>query len=94
MADNNTIPELINSFLSKGGDRQAFFDKLYPIVSDLLLNDTAHLYQALYRIDVKEEKVKKAFEDNPLLEIAAERITKLIIERQIEKIQWRMKYKS
>ena len=42
----------------------------------------------------KEEKVKKAFADNPLLEVAAERITKLIIERQIEKIQWRTNYKQ
>jgi hypothetical protein len=92
--DKETLPELINNFLTKKEDQQSFRDKLYTIIQDLLMNDTGHLYQALYRIDVKEEKVKKVFEDNPLLEVAAERITQLIIDRQIEKIQWRERYKT
>ncbi len=86
------LPALVTAFLVSEGKDEGFVKKLYPIVLELLLHDTTRLYQALYRIDVKEDKVKNAFADNPLAEVAAERITALIMERQVEKIQWRKKY--
>lgn len=85
-----TLPEIINSFTE--GQDQEFHKKLYPVVLDLLMNNTSFLYQALYRLDVKEDKVKKAFEDNPEAELAAERISVLIVDRQKEKLIWRKKY--
>jgi hypothetical protein len=92
--ENKELPELISSFLNTNGiDSEELKKKIYQSVLELLIHNTSALYQVLYRIDVKEEKVKNAFIDNPLAELAAERITTLIIERQIEKIQWRKKYK-
>ncbi len=94
MKDDQQLPELIKTLFLNEEKEGSIKSKLYPVVQELLLHDTARLYQVLYRIDVKEEKVKKAFDDNPLLEVVAERITNLIIERQMEKMQWRKKYSS
>jgi hypothetical protein len=88
---NDELPELVSSFL-KGKDDAVLKEKIYKAVLDLLMNNTSVLYQILYRVDVKEDKVKEAFMDNPMAETAAERITVLIIERQLEKIRWRQKY--
>ncbi len=91
--ENIELPELANSLLlTKGLNEVELRLKIYNAVLNLLLNNTAYLYQVLYRIDVKEEKVKESFLDSPLVEVAAERITTLIVNRQIEKIQWRAKY--
>jgi hypothetical protein len=92
MNEDKEFSELINTYLVSKNPEEAFKAKLYPMVLNLLMNNTSLLYQVLYRIDVKEEKVKSVFVDNPLVELAAERITMLIIERQKEKIQWRNKY--
>src|ERR1700749_4299242 len=94
MDDNKELSALVNAYLISKNSDEEFKAKLYPIIVDLLMNNIAQLYQILYRIDVKEAKVKNAFVDNPLVELAAERITMLIIERQKEKIQWREKYSS
>ena len=91
--ENKELPELISSFLKTSGEDSTLLrTKIYHSVLDLLIHNTTFLYQVLYRIDVEEEKVKKAFFDNPLAELAAERITELIISRQLEKIQWRKRY--
>jgi hypothetical protein len=92
MEDTKELSEFINTYLVAKNAEEEFQAKLYPIVLEFLMNNTSKLYQVLYRIDVKEEKVKSAFVDNPVVEVAAERITMLIIERQKEKIQWREKY--
>jgi hypothetical protein len=92
MEDDKELSELVKTYLVSKNSDEEFKAKLYPIVVDLLMNNTSQLYQVLYRIDVEEAKVKNAFVDNPLAELVAERITMLIIERQKEKIQWREKY--
>ena len=92
MEDTKELSEFINTYLVAKNAEEEFQAKLYPIVLEFLMNNTSKLYQVLYRIDVKEEKVKSAFVDNAIVEVAAERITMLIIERQKEKIQWREKY--
>jgi hypothetical protein len=94
MEEAKELSELVNTYLVAKNSEEEFKTKLYPVVLELLMNKASQLYQVLYRIDVKEEKVKNAFVDNPLAELAAERITMLIIERQKEKIQWREKYSS
>lgn len=91
--ENIELPELVNVFLVDQNFNETLLTaKINAAVTDLLMNNTAFLYQVLYRIDVKEEKVKRVFLDSPLLEVAAERITLLIIERQKEKVYWRSKY--
>ena len=48
---------------------------------------------ALYRIDISEQKVKAILSDQPL-DRATELIAELIIDRQIEKVATRSKYSS
>lgn len=59
----------------------------------LLETDFNQLINALYRIDVSEDKSKHAFKaiDN---ETIASNLAELIIERQLEKLEWRRKYST
>ncbi|PWL29172.1 hypothetical protein [uncultured Roseivirga sp.] len=66
------------------------FISIMRVVEDLLAKDFPQLVNALYRIDVSEEKLKEALAtstDNP-----ASVITKMIIERQLLKVEFRKKY--
>lgn len=56
-----------------------------------LENDLNKLYSLLYRIDVSEQKAKDAF-GGSTKEIS-EKITELILERLLQKIESRKKYK-
>ncbi|HSZ24547.1 MAG TPA: hypothetical protein VK766_02455 [Cytophagaceae bacterium] len=92
MIQDDVLPVLINDYLFLKGEDENLKEKISKKVEELLMHNTAYLYQILYRIDVREEKVKNVFIDSPLVNVAAERITNLIIERQKEKIQWREMY--
>ncbi len=66
------------------------FLKIMRVVEDLLAKDFQQLVNVLYRIDVSEEKLKEALAtsvDNP-----ASVITKMIIERELLKVEFRKKY--
>ena len=64
-------------------------DWLTREISILMDRDFQQLLNILYRIDVREEKVKQAFaSQNPAYEIAG-----LIIGRELEKVKTREKYK-
>lgn len=66
------------------------FLKIMRVVEDLLAKDFQELVNVLYRIDVSEEKLKEALAtsvDNP-----ASIITKMIIERELLKVEFRKKY--
>ena len=68
------------------------FLKIMRVVEDLLAKDFQQLVNVLYRIDVSEEKLKQALAlstDNP-----ASVITKMIIERELLKVEFRKKYSS
>lgn len=59
----------------------------------LIVKDFERFMNTLYRIDVAEDKVKFAFSknnDKPVGEVLAD----LIIERQIQRIKTRVKYKN
>ena len=56
----------------------------------LIDQDFQKLMNILYRIDVNEDKTKMAFGTND----PANEIAKLIIERELQKIESRKKYKS
>jgi hypothetical protein len=62
-------------------------------LSYLLDNKYDKLVNVLYRIDVNEEKLAKLFADTNREFIPAA-LADLIIERQIQKIKFRQKYKS
>ncbi len=65
--------------------------QLIPIINYLLDKDMSRLLNALYRIDVSEQKVKKVLAaGNP--ETLASDIAQMILEREMQKVITRRKY--
>ncbi len=62
-------------------------------LTKMLDEDYSSLVNLLYRIDVDEEKVNELFSSSNKDFIPAA-LADLIIDRQIEKIKWRMKIKK
>lgn len=60
-------------------------------ITELLKTNLNELLRILYRIDVAENKVKNAFKCMSEEEIA-DQIAKLVIERQMQKVEIRRKY--
>ncbi len=70
-------------------NKSALFQWLTRIITYLLEKDFERLLQAMYRIDVSEDKFKAVFSKD---ENIAEAITKLVLERELEKVAIRKKY--
>ncbi len=67
--------------------------KLVELVNHLLVHDFNKLVWVLYRVDVSEPKLKRLLQEHPKTD-AAELITDLLIERQLEKARSRERYKG
>jgi hypothetical protein len=72
-------------------DYQAFLGLLTIAVQNLIDSDFEKFLNALYRIDIDEQKVKEAFANERNV---AATIAELIIQREIQKIKTREKYRS
>lgn len=70
-------------------DESALRQWLTRIINYLLEKDFERLLQAMYRIDVPEEKFKAVFAQDGNI---AEAITKLVLERELEKVAIRKRY--
>ncbi len=68
-------------------------EKLSASINQLIQNNFEKLVSLLYRIDVSERKLKNLLQDHAN-ENAGKIIAQLIIERQLEKIALRKKYKK
>lgn len=68
-------------------------EQLYKMVLYLLDYDLNRLINAVYRIDLNEELFKQAM-NQPSKEEIANQVTELIIEREIQKVHLREKYKN
>lgn len=66
---------------------------LATYINELLLNDFNQLVQLLYRIDVDEKKLKQLLQQHPTTD-AAELISDLLIERQLQKQKLRASFRS
>ena len=66
------------------GEKEGMRAALIARVNELILNDFNKLVQILYRVDVSENKLKAVLKQSPHND-AAELITDLLIERQLEK---------
>jgi hypothetical protein len=75
----------------QGDDDAACRNALIMRINDLLVNDFEKLVGILYRIDVNEKKLRLLLEERNN-EDAAPIIADLIIERQIQKIDSRMRF--
>ena len=60
-------------------------------ISELLDKDFNKLLNALYRIDVSEQKVTEILHEVPQKEMAA-KLAIIVIERQLQKVETRRKY--
>jgi len=60
----------------------------------LLHTDPNTLLSVLYRVDVSEEKLKRALSENTDNQSAGEIIATLLIDRQLEKIKFRQYYQQ
>jgi hypothetical protein len=69
-----------------------WFRELVSAVNDLLVHDFNGLVQILYRLDVSETKIREALVQSPGTD-AADLIAKLLLERQIQKIESRKSFR-
>lgn len=67
--------------------------QLVDAVHDLLANDFNALVQILYRLDVDENKIRASLAGNAGTD-AAELIAGLLLERQIQKLEYRKSAKG
>ncbi|MCL1672898.1 hypothetical protein SAMN05421866_2356 [Chryseobacterium oranimense] len=81
----------IDEVLSKRSNQEKF-EALADYLDGLIQSDFNRLLNILYRIDVSEEKVKRALAENQNKVPAGQVIAKLLIERETEKIKLRVKY--
>ena len=75
-------------------NEESIYATIYHGVSELLSRDMQQLFQLLYRIDVKENLVKDAFQQAEQSNDVADRLTNLIIIRLKQKAEIRRHYSS
>ena len=79
------VPENISFDLLK--------ERLWSHINFLIQSDFQKLVSILYRVDVSESKLKQLLKENQGFD-AANIITDLIIERQLQKIRSRQEYRN
>lgn len=96
MYDQQLIQSLNNDLLLSIADIAGLAEIEQAVkqkVSELLQADFNALVTLLYRIDVSEEKLKLLLETNKDTD-AADIISRLIVERQLQKIKSRNEFRS
>ncbi|MBC7485330.1 MAG: hypothetical protein H7282_01060 [Cytophagaceae bacterium] len=73
-------------------NEESIYDVIHQGISELLARDLQQLFQLLYRIDIKENLVKDAFEQAGQSNDVAARLTDLIIIRLQQKAEIRRRY--
>ncbi|MFY7787463.1 MAG: hypothetical protein ACOVQA_06275 [Thermoflexibacteraceae bacterium] len=86
---NEELPE--NNFVS--------LEELQAALAKLLLKllqegKIERILQGMYRIDVSESKFKEVMLAYDNLEATAMALSQLVIERELQKVYWRMKYQQ
>lgn len=72
--------------------KQEQFDMLSKYLNNLIATDFNKLLSILYRIDVAEETVRHALENNTRDILSGQIIAELLLKREKEKIKLRAKY--
>lgn len=98
--DTSEVSVLIRRDLSLDDDALALQltmdelkEKLTQIIRYFLDKEFERLLQAMYRIDINENKLKIVLASNPP-ENVAPTIANLIIERELQKVETRRKYRQ
>lgn len=94
------FPELKNEIVKLTGLDLAPIDRLAELenslsayINELILHDFNKLVSLLYRIDINESKLKNLLQTNPDTD-AGIMIAKMIIDRQLQKMEWRKSFKT
>jgi hypothetical protein len=93
---NQIITQINNSFSLSWPltlSTEEMRSRLAESINQLIIDDFQKLVGILYRLDVSEEKLKQLLNENKNEDTAAI-IADLVIERQIEKLESRRKFKS
>ncbi len=70
-------------------DLEELKKNLARIIEHLLSHDIERLLQAMYRVDVDEQKFQVVFEQG-----SSDELAELIIQRELEKVKWRQQYRE
>lgn len=96
MQQENSQEALVR-LLQESGEMEvqqpAWYQAIKAAVNDLINNDFDALLQLLYRVDVSEAKLRGMLQQLPGSD-AADIITKLLVERQVQKIKSRQQFQS
>lgn len=86
--------ELEKSYLNLEKSEDLIYDQAFlmvvRVVEDLMTNDFNRLINIVYRIDVSEDKLKQALSVSNRKPASV--ITKMILDRQLQKVAMRKKY--
>ncbi len=87
------INKQIDTDFEEGISMQALQEKLIVFINDLIQNNFQRLVAILYKVDVDENKLKRILKEDAGKD-AADIIARLIIEREIQKIETRKQFGS
>ncbi len=88
--NQNNLEQIVENISQRTNYQDELIDSLSGIIQELLHRDVYKLLNALYRIDVEEQKVKKAL----IHENTAHELAQLVIKRLQEKAELRKKYNN
>jgi hypothetical protein len=71
----------------------ALQEKIRTVIQHLLTSQPERLLNLMYRLDIDENKFRFAIH-NALEESVAQQLTELVLERELQKVYWRNKYKE
>jgi hypothetical protein len=74
-------------------DQSTLEERLSQFIQNLLEHNFAKLTNMIYRHDVNEAKFNRALEE-PSLKLQANAIARLVVERELQKIETRKKYSN
>ncbi len=72
---------------------QEFREKLSNLINYMLDNDFEKLLNAMYRLDINEDSFKMVLSNQNTLNVAQD-IADLVIEREMQKVKSRRKYRE
>ena len=103
MEENEQLTGLINKDLGDSGgelvissgltDRSAIREQLAFVIARMMQDNFERLCQAMYRLDVSEQKFHEAMHGEPIEQVPYA-IADLVIEREMQKVRTRIMHKK
>lgn len=84
---SHEFPEVLEKY-----SKNDLEDNLAVYINELIDKDFNKLVNLLYRIDISEQKLKIALQNEDKTISSGKTIAKLIIERQLQKLEFRKKF--